>query len=472
MDRRNAASPAGALSIDDGARARPAQGKSLLPAGVTRRRRPLRAGRHGEHRRPRRRRGGARHLRLFGRRCGAHHGPQIGRDREHAGLSRPRRDGASRRSGADCEPRDSDAVPGHRQASPAEPRSPRSCARSAGPRAAPPTCSRWHRPRPEEPGAARRGGTRCARSRPEILAANERDMREARVEREPVAALLDRLRLDDERIEAMARGARGHRALPDPIGTRARRMDAARTAAHSARARAARRHRHHLREPPERHRRCRRAVPEIGQRGDPARRLGERALQRRHPSPAWSSGLIAAGPAGAPAIQLVPTTRPRGGRLHARRHGAIHRRHRAARRQEPDRAGAAGGARAGDRASRGRLPRLSSTAPPISQMARDIVLNAKMRRTGICGAAETLLVDRGCAATHLAPLVADAARGGLRGARRRGDAALDPRVEAGDRAGLVHRISRRHHRGARRRRCRRGDRAHPPLRLAAHRLRS
>ncbi|MCB1538823.1 MAG: glutamate-5-semialdehyde dehydrogenase [Rhodospirillales bacterium] len=28
-------------------------------------------------------------------------------------------------------------------------------------------------------------------------------------------------------------------------------------------------------------------------------------------------------------------------------------------------------------------------------MARDIVLNAKMRRTGICGAAETLLIDRG-----------------------------------------------------------------------------
>jgi glutamate-5-semialdehyde dehydrogenase len=33
------------------------------------------------------------------------------------------------------------------------------------------------------------------------------------------------------------------------------------------------------------------------------------------------------------------------------------------------------------------------------------VLNAKLRRTGVCGAAETLLVDRGCAATHLAPLV-------------------------------------------------------------------
>jgi glutamate-5-semialdehyde dehydrogenase len=38
-------------------------------------------------------------------------------------------------------------------------------------------------------------------------------------------------------------------------------------------------------------------------------------------------------------------------------------------------------------------------------MAREIVLNAKLRRTGVCGAAETLLVDEACAGTHLAPLV-------------------------------------------------------------------
>ena len=35
------------------------------------------------------------------------------------------------------------------------------------------------------------------------------------------------------------------------------------------------------------------------------------------------------------------------------------------------------------------------------EMARDIVLNAKMRRTGICGAAETLLIDASCIDTHL-----------------------------------------------------------------------
>ena len=38
-------------------------------------------------------------------------------------------------------------------------------------------------------------------------------------------------------------------------------------------------------------------------------------------------------------------------------------------------------------------------------MAKTIVLNAKMRRTGVCGAAETLLVDRAAASTHLKPLV-------------------------------------------------------------------
>ncbi len=38
-------------------------------------------------------------------------------------------------------------------------------------------------------------------------------------------------------------------------------------------------------------------------------------------------------------------------------------------------------------------------------MAKHIVLNAKLRRTGVCGATETLLVDRAVAPTHLAPLV-------------------------------------------------------------------
>jgi len=58
------------------------------------------------------------------------------------------------------------------------------------------------------------------------------------------------------------------------------------------------------------------------------------------------------------------------------------------------------------------------------------VKNAKLRRTGICGAAETLLVDDGCVATHLAPIVRDLLDAGC---EVRGDAevqAVDPRVRA------------------------------------------
>jgi len=62
-------------------------------------------------------------------------------------------------------------------------------------------------------------------------------------------------------------------------------------------------------------------------------------------------------------------------------------------------------------------------------MAKSIVLNAKMRRTGVCGAAETLLIDRAGAAKLLKPLVVmllDA------GCEIRGDAAVravDSRVK-------------------------------------------
>ncbi len=39
------------------------------------------------------------------------------------------------------------------------------------------------------------------------------------------------------------------------------------------------------------------------------------------------------------------------------------------------------------------------------EMAKKIVVNAKMRRTGVCGAAETLLVDKAVVDTHLLPLL-------------------------------------------------------------------
>ena len=85
-----------------------------------------------------------------------------------------------------------------------------------------------------------------------------------------------------------------------------------------------------------------------------------------------------------------------------------------------------------------------SIAPPISTMARRIVLNAKMRRTGVCGATETLLVDRAVAATHLPPILADLHAAGC---EIRGDAttrALDPQAMPATEAGLDDRISRRH----------------------------
>jgi glutamate-5-semialdehyde dehydrogenase len=63
-------------------------------------------------------------------------------------------------------------------------------------------------------------------------------------------------------------------------------------------------------------------------------------------------------------------------------------------------------------------------------MAKAIVLNAKMRRTGVCGAAETLLVDRAAAATHLAPLIRMLLDAGC-AVRGDGDVqAADPRVTA------------------------------------------
>ena len=61
-------------------------------------------------------------------------------------------------------------------------------------------------------------------------------------------------------------------------------------------------------------------------------------------------------------------------------------------------------------------------------MAVSIVLNAKLRRTGVCGSAETLLMDQSVVATHLKPLLAALID---KGCSIRGDAqvmAADPRA--------------------------------------------
>jgi glutamate-5-semialdehyde dehydrogenase len=61
------------------------------------------------------------------------------------------------------------------------------------------------------------------------------------------------------------------------------------------------------------------------------------------------------------------------------------------------------------------------------EMAKTIVLNAKMRRTGVCGAAETLLVDR-AAVSQLGPLVRMLLDAGCAVRGDRDVQAVDPRV--------------------------------------------
>ena len=61
-------------------------------------------------------------------------------------------------------------------------------------------------------------------------------------------------------------------------------------------------------------------------------------------------------------------------------------------------------------------------------MAHAILMNAKLRRTGVCGAAETLLVDEACAATHLKPLVTALLDEGCAVRGDEATLAVDPRV--------------------------------------------
>jgi len=71
---------------------------------------------------------------------------------------------------------------------------------------------------------------------------------------------------------------------------------------------------------------------------------------------------------------------------------------------------------------------VDGSADPV--MARSIVVNAKMRRTGVCGATETLLIDRRCARAQLPRIVDDLIAAGC---AVRGDGAaraIDGRISA------------------------------------------
>ena len=150
-------------------------------------------------------------------------------------------------------------------------------------------------------------------------------------------------------------------------------------------------------------------LPEVGQRDDPARRLGKRA-QRAAINAALAAGLRAAGLPEA-CVQIAPNADrayvgamlaaaglldlivPRGGK------SLVERVQREAR--VPVLAHAEG------------LCHTYVHAAADHAMARRIVANAKMRRTGICGATETLLIDRAdrarAAAARSSPICARSA---------------------------------------------------------------
>lgn len=254
-----------------------------------------------------------------------------------------------------------------------------------------------------------------------ILDANARDLAEAEGA-SLAAAMLDRLRLDEKRVEAMAKGLEEVAALPDPVGTELARwtrpngLDIAR-----------------VRVPLGVIGIIYESRPNVtADAGGLCLRAGNAAILRggsesfhssRAIATALQRGIRAAGLPGE-AVQLVPTRDRAAVGLMLTMNDSI------------DVIVPRGGRSLIERVQReSRIPVIAHLegichvyvdrgADPA--MARKIVLNAKMRRTGICGAAETLLVDRAAAATHLPSILADLHAAGC---EIRGDAAtraLDP----------------------------------------------
>ncbi len=96
---------------------------------------------------------------------------------------------------------------------------------------------------------------------PAILAANAKDIAAAKSADRP-ASFIDRLLLDEKRVDAIAKGLEDIAALADPVGTVLAEWTPPQRSQVPARARAFGSHRHHLRDPPERHRRRGRAQPQ------------------------------------------------------------------------------------------------------------------------------------------------------------------------------------------------------------------
>lgn len=273
--------------------------------------------------------------------------------------------------------------------------------------------------------AALTGAAAAIRARrAEILDANDRDMLAARTA-QLSAALLDRLRLDEKRVEAMAMSLEEIVALADPVGTVATQWDRP-NGLHIQRVRV--------------------PLGVIGiiyesrpnvtaDAGSLCLKSGNAVILRGGSESRLSNSVIHAclvqglTRAGLPAecIQLVPTTdRAAVGHMLAEMTDYID--------VIVPRGGKSLVARVQQEARVPVIGHLEGNCHVYVdkdadvRMARTIALNAKMRRTGVCGAAETLLIDQACVGTHLEPIVRDLLAAGC---EVRGDATVqksDPRV--------------------------------------------
>jgi len=257
----------------------------------------------------------------------------------------------------------------------------------------------------------------------ELLAANALDMEACRAA-SLSAAMADRSRLDEARVEAIAQGLEAVAALPDPVGA----LDASWTRPNGLEIR-------RVRAPIGVVAIVYEARPNVtADAGAICLKAGSVAILRGGSESFESSrvivGCMHAGlrAAGLPvdAIQLVPTRdRAAVGRLLAMS-GLVD--------VVVPRGGKSLIARVMEEARVPVLAHLDGICHTYvhraadAGMARRIVLNAKMRRTTVCGATETLLVDRDVALTHLPPILHDLFRAGC---EIRGDEVvqrMDPRV--------------------------------------------
>jgi glutamate-5-semialdehyde dehydrogenase len=259
----------------------------------------------------------------------------------------------------------------------------------------------------------------------DILAANAQDLAEAKASG-ATAAFLDRLALDDKRVAAMADGLDVVRALADPVGevterwTRPNGMTIERVRVPLGTVGIIYESRPNV--TADAAALCLKAGDAAILRGGSESQRSNRAIHS-----ALTEGLRAAGLPEA-AVELVPTRdRAAVGMMLAGLDGAI------------DVIVPRGGkSLVGRVQAEARVPVFAHLEGICHvyvdkaarlDMAKTIALNAKMRRTGVCGAAETLLVDRAAAPTHLKPLITmllDA------GCEVRGDEAaraVDPRVK-------------------------------------------